>query len=132
MSFIVDDSCSDGSEDYSPSKDEKGVATCKNNAIQRGSVAMPLEVETKNMPQKEIKLPVKRARTEKESKIPLSTNRYVSVREFREQKYVSIREFYKDKNGELKPSKKGIMLRIEEWEELLKASESINNDLGNN
>lgn len=51
----------------------------------------------------------------------LGNNRFVSVSEFRGRKYVDIREYYVDKKtAELKPSRKGIALKPEEWTSLTK------------
>ena len=68
------------------------------------------DTETANKNSEEAKLPQKRAKTEKETSIELSENRFVSVSSFRGRQYVNIREFYKDESGQLKPSKKGIAL----------------------
>ena len=45
---------------------------------------------------------------------------------------MNIREFYKDESGEMRPGKKGIALKPEEWKKLLGASDKINEELGNN
>lgn len=49
----------------------------------------------------------------------------ISVRDFKGTTYVDIREFY-EKEGEMLPGKKGISLKVEEWEWLLSLRDSIN------
>lgn len=57
---------------------------------------------------------------QKEEKLPdggvvsLGSNKFVTVTEFRGKVYVGIREYY-EKDGELKPGKKGIALSLEQW-----------------
>ncbi|XP_002165392.1 RNA polymerase II transcriptional coactivator isoform X1 [Hydra vulgaris] len=61
---------------------------------------------------------------------PLSKQRRVTVDEFRGKKLISIREYYTDKNsGEEKPGKKGISLTLEQWQELVKVVEAVNEAL---
>lgn len=55
---------------------------------------------------------------DEEEKISLGQRRFVDVTKFRGQLYVNIREYYKEENV-LKPSKKGIALKVEEWRKLL-------------
>lgn len=57
---------------------------------------------------KDEKKPAKKAKTEDEENIwDLGNNRQVNVRNFKGKYYVDIREMYYDKDGELKPGKKG-------------------------
>ncbi|GBM64765.1 Activated RNA polymerase II transcriptional coactivator p15 [Araneus ventricosus] len=56
--------------------------------------------------------------------IKLSKYRYVSVREFRGKLMVDIREYY-EKDGEMKPGKKGICLNMEQWNALKEQMENI-------
>ncbi|XP_005111506.1 activated RNA polymerase II transcriptional coactivator p15 [Aplysia californica] len=48
----------------------------------------------------------------------LAKMRYATVGEFRGNVMVGIREYYNDKDGELKPGKKGISLSAEQWRAL--------------
>ncbi|MBP5693122.1 MAG: transcriptional coactivator p15/PC4 family protein [Bacteroidales bacterium] len=48
--------------------------------------------------------------------------------EFKGKSYVSIRKWYQD-NGEWKPGKQGINLKMEEWDEFLNKLEAIKEDL---
>ncbi|KAF8794298.1 Activated RNA polymerase II transcriptional like protein [Argiope bruennichi] len=56
--------------------------------------------------------------------IKLSKYRYVSVREFRGKLMVDIREYY-EKDGEMKPGKKGICLNMEQWNALKEQMDNI-------
>jgi len=47
----------------------------------------------------------------------LGKMRYAAVREFRGKVMVDLREFY-DKDGEMKPGKKGLALNLEQWQAL--------------
>lgn len=52
--------------------------------------------------------PAKKAKKENEETIwDLGSNRQVNVRDFKGKYYVDIREMYYDKEGDLKPTKKG-------------------------
>ena len=61
---------------------------------------------------------------DEEEKISLGQRRFVDVSKFRGQYYVNIREYYKEENT-LKPSKKGIALKVEEWEKLLELQPKV-------
>lgn len=55
--------------------------------------------------------PTKKAKKEDAESIwDLGNNRQVNVREFKGKLYVDIREMYYDKDGDLKPGKKGNIL----------------------
>jgi len=57
---------------------------------------------------KDEKKPAKKAKTEDEETIwDLGNNRQVKVRNFKGKYYVDVREMYYDKDGDLKPGKKG-------------------------
>ncbi|RNA25207.1 Activated RNA polymerase II transcriptional coactivator p15 [Brachionus plicatilis] len=60
----------------------------------------------------------------------LSKNRFASVSEFKGKKYVNIREYY-EKDGKSLPGKKGISLSVEQWENLKKNIEKIDDELKN-
>jgi hypothetical protein len=53
-----------------------------------------------------------------EEKFKLSPWKFLDVSQFRDSIYVSIREYYRDKKGEMRPKKKGISLRLDEWTRL--------------
>lgn len=53
------------------------------------------------------KRPAKKAKTDDETIWDLGNNRQVNVRNFKGKYYVDIREMYYDKDGDLKPGKKG-------------------------
>ncbi|KAK6047674.1 transcriptional Coactivator p15 [Cooperia oncophora] len=71
--------------------------------------------------------PVKKSKTggnriknaDGEEMIELGSMRYVTVRNFRGKMLIDIREYYSDKtSGELRPSKKGISLSKEQYQNL--------------
>lgn len=51
--------------------------------------------------------PAKKTKTDDETIWDLGNNRQVNVRNFKGKYYVDIREMYYDKDGDLKPGKKG-------------------------
>ncbi|KXN69679.1 PC4-domain-containing protein [Conidiobolus coronatus NRRL 28638] len=61
--------------------------------------------------------------------IPLGKNKRVSVRQWKEMIMVDIRETYKDPAGNIRPGKKGIALQLDQWEELKKNMEAIDEEL---
>lgn len=66
------------------------------------------EKDTDEDKAKDEKKPAKKAKTDDEETIwDLGNNRQVNVRNFRGKYYVDIREMYYDKDGDLKPGKKG-------------------------
>lgn len=65
-------------------------------------------------------------RSEQEETIwDLGNNRQVTVRDFKGKLYVDIREMYYDKEGSLKPGKKGICLNMSQWRKLLAVVEDV-------
>lgn len=58
------------------------------------------------------KKPAKKAKTDDETIWDLGNNRQVNVRNFKGKYYVDIREMYYDKDGDLKPGKKGTIIII--------------------
>ncbi|CBJ26155.1 conserved unknown protein [Ectocarpus siliculosus] len=59
------------------------------------------------------------------NKIELGNKKFVDVREFKGKIYVDIREYY-EKDGEMRPGKKGISLSTEHWEVLKENMDDIN------
>lgn len=55
----------------------------------------------------------------------LGNNRQITVRDFKGKLYVDIREMYFDKDGNLKPGKKGICLTVAQWRKLLSVMEDV-------
>lgn len=58
-------------------------------------------------------------------------NKRVTISSFRGKPYVHIREYYEDKDtGEMKPTKKGIALTAEQWEDFLELVDDVSGALG--
>ncbi|EZA61038.1 hypothetical protein DMN91_005163 [Ooceraea biroi] len=55
----------------------------------------------------------------------LGNNRQVNVRNFKGKYYVDIREMYFDKDGDLKPGKKGICLTMQQWRKFMEVVEEV-------
>ncbi|XP_014470604.1 PREDICTED: activated RNA polymerase II transcriptional coactivator p15 [Dinoponera quadriceps] len=88
----------------------------------------------------EEKKPVKKPKKEEEKKAvsskktkpeedetvwDLGNNRQVNVRNFKGNFYVDIREMYYDKDGDLKPGKKGICLTMSQWRKFMSVVEEV-------
>ena len=56
----------------------------------------------------------------------ISAKRRVTVRKFKSTILIDIREFYGDDESNLKPGKKGISLKKEQWNTILKNKDEIN------
>eukprot|EP00005_Dracoamoeba_jomungandri_P001655 CAMPEP_0174252946 /NCGR_PEP_ID=MMETSP0439-20130205/2325_1 /TAXON_ID=0 /ORGANISM="Stereomyxa ramosa, Strain Chinc5" /LENGTH=114 /DNA_ID=CAMNT_0015333677 /DNA_START=99 /DNA_END=441 /DNA_ORIENTATION=- len=83
------------------------------------------ETKTEKKPKKK---PAKKEK--KEGEWQLSTNRKVTVSKWRNQTKIDIREYY-EKDGELKPGRKGISLSIEQWETLRDIMPEVNEYIEN-
>ncbi|NWS46249.1 TCP4 polymerase, partial [Probosciger aterrimus] len=55
---------------------------------------------------------------EEETMFQIGNTRYVRVSCFKGKVLVDIREFYADKDGDMKPGRKGIALSAEQWNQL--------------
>ncbi|KAH9251338.1 hypothetical protein BASA81_010749 [Batrachochytrium salamandrivorans] len=53
-----------------------------------------------------------------EFRLEVGNKRFVTVSQFKKQTLVQIREYYEDKDGELKPGKRGIALKVSEFDAL--------------
>jgi len=60
-----------------------------------------------------------------ESYVDLGKKKRVTIREFKGLTLIDIREYY-GFEGEEKPGKKGISLSVEQWKNLMEASEAVN------
>ncbi|MFP4363924.1 MAG: transcriptional coactivator p15/PC4 family protein [Spirochaetia bacterium] len=54
----------------------------------------------------------------------------VQAEEFKGKWYVSIRKWYEDDEGEWRPTRKGINMKVEEWNEFLQKLDEIRKDIG--
>lgn len=69
---------------------------------------------------KQTKKPKKEAKKESGDSVwELGNNRQVTVREFKGKLFVDIREMYYDKDGDLKPGKKGICMNMAQWRKFM-------------
>ncbi|XP_014217582.1 RNA polymerase II transcriptional coactivator [Copidosoma floridanum] len=68
----------------------------------------------------------KKSDDEEEDVWELGGNKRVAVRAFKGKWFVDIREMY-EKDGKTLPGKKGIALNFENWRELFKVADEINN-----
>ncbi|XP_060604819.1 activated RNA polymerase II transcriptional coactivator p15-like, partial [Ruditapes philippinarum] len=59
-----------------------------------------------------------------EMMFPIARMRFATVSEFRGKVMVGIREFY-EKDGEMRPGKKGISLSMEQWQKLKEQIDDI-------
>ncbi|KAL6425289.1 hypothetical protein ACFW04_009485 [Cataglyphis niger] len=69
--------------------------------------------------------PKKMKKEEEETIWDLGNNRQVNVRDFKGKYYVDIREMYYDKEGDLKPGKKGICLTMQQWRKFMNVVEEV-------
>ncbi|KAI1418883.1 transcriptional Coactivator p15-domain-containing protein [Xylaria sp. FL1777] len=60
---------------------------------------------------------------------PLSATRRLVIQNFKGKDFINIREYYSDSNGGLKPTKKGIMLTLDQYNDLLTAIPAVNAEL---
>uniref|UniRef100_A0A8C4U0I6 Activated RNA polymerase II transcriptional coactivator p15 n=1 Tax=Falco tinnunculus TaxID=100819 RepID=A0A8C4U0I6_FALTI len=74
-------------------------------------------LKTEAKPSRAIEKPVGQG-SEEEGMFQIGKMRYVRVSRFRGKALVDIREFYTDKDGSMKPGRKGIALSAEQWNQL--------------
>ncbi|KAK2163430.1 hypothetical protein LSH36_79g01016 [Paralvinella palmiformis] len=65
---------------------------------------------------------------ENENMFDLTKMKFATVSDFKGKKYVNIREYY-EKDGDLKPGKKGIALNQEQWTNLKRQVDDIDQAL---
>ncbi|KAG7213867.1 hypothetical protein KM043_003075 [Ampulex compressa] len=71
------------------------------------------------------KKPKKDTNSDEENVWDLGSNRLVTIREFKGKLYVDIREMYYDKDGDLKPGRKGISLNMAQWRKFMSYVEEV-------
>ncbi|XP_064325905.1 activated RNA polymerase II transcriptional coactivator p15-like [Phalacrocorax carbo] len=74
--------------------------------------------KTQAKPSKVTENPLGRGTEEEEGMFQIGKMRYVTVSCFKGKALVDIREFYADKEGSMKPGRKGIALSAEQWNQL--------------
>lgn len=68
--------------------------------------------------------------SDKSSKyFPLGSGKHVKVCRYRKKPYVNIREYATTTNGQLYATKRGILLRPEEWKQLKKCFKDVEQEL---
>ncbi|NXP55707.1 TCP4 polymerase, partial [Heliornis fulica] len=75
-----------------------------------------LKAESKSS--KAAEKPLEQGSEEEEGMFQIGKMRYVRVSCFKGKVLVDIREFYTDKDGDMKPGRKGIALSAEQWNQL--------------
>ena len=61
--------------------------------------------------------------------IPFGNGKYIKVCNYRSAPYVNIRDYAKTSSGQLYATKRGILLKPEEWKQLKKAVKEVDQDL---
>ncbi|OXU22903.1 hypothetical protein TSAR_016452 [Trichomalopsis sarcophagae] len=136
-------------EIISSSGSESGSASSEEEAKQKSKVRKPEkekkvessasdnseseeDTKTKKRPKKqEDKVSNKKARKDSKGKDDdetsweLGGNKHVTVRSFKNKWFVDIREMYMDKDGEMKPGRKGVCLNMENWKSFMKVVEDV-------
>jgi len=60
-----------------------------------------------------------------EDRFKIGGKRFVSVSKFKGITLVNVREYYESESGELKPGKKGISLKLDEWRSLVRQIDKV-------
>ncbi|KAK7011446.1 activated RNA polymerase II transcriptional coactivator p15 [Biomphalaria glabrata] len=106
------------SKEYLSSSDSESADSDEPKPKKKKPVAKPTpkpEKDSKSDKKDEKAGPTKNSSGE--SMFQISKMRFATVSEFRGKAMVNIREYY-EKDGELRPGKKGISLSIDQWEAL--------------
>ncbi|XP_071573614.1 uncharacterized protein Ssb-c31a [Temnothorax nylanderi] len=112
------------SKEYLSDSDDSSEEEVKSKKKQKREREEDEEKEVEKEVKKE-KKPAKKAKTDDEDIWDLGNNRQVNVRNFKGKYYVDIREMYYDKDGDLKPGKKGICLTMQQWRKLMDVVEEV-------
>ncbi len=119
---------------------KKGVQLNKKRARSDSeNIDLSQSVESLNVKTKKTTVKPKQVQSDEEDSIivgndeitiGLDSKKRVSIRKFKGQIYVDIREYY-EKDGDKKPTKKGISLKPELWEKLKSRVQDIDNAIKN-
>ncbi|KAJ7132749.1 transcriptional Coactivator p15-domain-containing protein [Mycena crocata] len=111
----------ESSDELDGSQDELEVLL--SSALVGASFGLCMKTDTMQVDTKGVKV---HSTPEGDKYVDLGKNKRACVRSFKGKTLIDIREFYADKDsGELKPGKKGISLPVDQWEELKKAAQTI-------
>ena len=61
--------------------------------------------------------------------LPIGNGKYVKVCHYRKRPYVNIRDYATTTNGQLYATKRGILLKPEEWKQLKKCAKEVDQEL---
>ena len=61
--------------------------------------------------------------------LPIGNGKYVKVSHYRQRPYVNIRDYATTVNGQLYATKRGILLKPEEWKQLKKCVKEVDQEL---
>ncbi|XP_053906025.1 activated RNA polymerase II transcriptional coactivator p15-like [Cuculus canorus] len=104
-----------GTSSSDSSLEEEAAETKKRKKERASKLEKKLKTEAK--PSKEMEKSAGHGR-EEEDMFQIGKMRYVRVSCFKGKVLVDIREFYTDKEGDMKPGRKGIALSAEQWNQL--------------
>ncbi|XP_012254331.2 activated RNA polymerase II transcriptional coactivator p15 [Athalia rosae] len=99
------ESSSDSSSDYEPTTKKKTAQKTKRESS-----------DDEPAPSKK---PKKETKKDEDTVWDLGSNRQVTVREFKGKLFVDIREMYYDKDGDVKPGRKGICMNMAQWRKFM-------------
>ena len=106
-------------------KSKEYVSTDDDSSEEEAKSKKPKKREADETVEKIPKKTKKESTENEEAVWDLGNNRQVTVRDFKGKLYVDIREMYFDKDGNLKPGKKGICLNMAQWRKLLAVTEDV-------
>lgn len=118
---VEDEESSDGGEDVRPSPEAEQRPA---KTVKKPKVTPPADDEDSDKEPDDARNKLKH-NSDGGSYVELGKKKRVTVREFKGSTLIDIREYY-GSEGEEKPGKKGISLSVEQWKNLMEASDAIN------
>ncbi|KAM6039850.1 activated RNA polymerase II transcriptional coactivator p15-like [Theristicus caerulescens] len=101
------------SSESGPEEDEEAGKKRKKEMSSKSEKRLKIEAKPSNVTEKPLG-----CGSEEEGMFQIGKMRYVRVSCFKGKVLVDIREFYADKEGGMKPGRKGIALSAEQWNQL--------------